>query len=49
MPHACSAEAEAQSFLELEHAKQIQRWYEQFADVPDAVRIVDLDSSSSSP
>nr|MBP8277403.1 SAM-dependent DNA methyltransferase [Propionivibrio sp.] len=30
-------------FLELEHAKQIQGWYEQFVDVQDAVRIVDLD------
>ncbi|ALY66727.1 TPA: SAM-dependent DNA methyltransferase [Pseudomonas aeruginosa] len=33
----------AQNFLELEHAKQIQGWYEQFVDVQDAVRIVDLD------
>ena len=37
----------AQNFLELEHAKQIQGWYEQFADVPDAVRIVDLDEIKS--
>lgn len=37
----------AQNFLEPEHAKQIQGWFEQFVDVPDAVRIVDLDDIRS--
>lgn len=33
----------AQNFLEPEHAISILGWYQQFADVQDAVRIVDLD------
>lgn len=33
----------AQNYLEPEHALEIQRWFEKFEDVPDAVRIVNLD------
>jgi len=33
----------AQNYLEPEHALDIQRWFEKFEDVQDAVRIVSLD------
>lgn len=33
----------AQNYLEPEHALEIQRWFEKFEDVQDAVRIVNLD------
>lgn len=33
----------AQNYLEPEHALEIQRWFESFEDVQDAVRIVELD------
>ena len=33
----------AQNYLEPEHALEIQRWFKNFEDVQDAVRIVDLD------
>jgi type I restriction enzyme M protein len=33
----------AQNYLEPEQALEIQRWFEKFEDVPDAVRIVTLD------
>lgn len=37
----------AQNYLELEQALEIQRWFEKFEDVPDAVRIVTLDDVKS--
>lgn len=37
----------AQNYLEPEHALEIQRWFEQFEDVQDAVRIVSLDEIKS--
>lgn len=37
----------AQNYLEPEHALDIQRWFEQFEDVQDAVRIVSLDDIKS--
>jgi type I restriction enzyme M protein len=33
----------AQNYLELEHTLEIQRWFEKFEGVQDAVRIVSLD------
>lgn len=33
----------AQNFLEPEHAAEIRCWYRDFADVPDAARVVSLD------
>ena len=33
----------AQNYLEPEHALEIQRWFEKFEDVQDAVRVVSLD------
>jgi type I restriction enzyme M protein len=33
----------AQNYLEPEHALQIQSWFQNYQDVPDAVRIVSLD------
>jgi type I restriction enzyme M protein len=33
----------AQNYLEPEHAHEIQRWFEKFEDVQDAVRVVGLD------
>lgn len=33
----------AQNFLDPEHAKEIQGWYENYEDIQDAVRIVGLD------
>lgn len=37
----------AQNYLEPEQALEIQRWFEKFEDVPDAVRIVTLDDVKS--
>ena len=37
----------AQNYLEPEQALEIQRWFEKFEDVPDAVRIVSLDDVKS--
>lgn len=37
----------AQNYLEPEQALEIQRWFEKFEDVPDAVRIVSLDEVKS--
>lgn len=37
----------AQNYLEPDHALEIQRWFEKFEDVPDAVRIVSLDDIKS--
>ena len=37
----------AQNYLEPEQALEIQRWFEKFEDVPDAVRIVTLDDIKS--
>jgi type I restriction enzyme M protein len=37
----------AQNYLEPEQALEIQRWFEKFEDVSDAVRIISLDDVKS--